>query len=89
MKLSCIWLATALADKISFNRLGNNVHKHLNSDITATINLNIEIKLQLVEFMLKHENNIDAKTFLNNIQTQKTHQAPKYRNRLEKYLNYE
>ena len=89
MKLGCIWLATALADKISFNRLGNNLFKHLNSDISMAKNLGIEIKLQLVEFMLNHENIVNAKNLLERVQTQKSGQTPKYQNRLEKYLRYE
>ena len=89
MKLGCIWLATALADKISFNRLGNNLFKHIHADTSMAKNLGVEIKLQLVEFMLNHENIINAKNLLNRVQTQKASQTPKYQSRLEKYLKYE
>ena len=89
MKILNIWLALSSADLISFNRLGNSVHNHVaNISILRpeTKVKNIELKLQLLQFMVKYGNVEKAKNLLNQVQTEKRNQ--KFQNRLEKYLKY-
>ena len=89
MKIFSIWLALSSADLISFNRLGNSVEKHV-ANISLLRNetkvKNIELKLQLLQFMVKHGNVEKAKNLLNQVQTEKRNQ--KSQNRLEKYLKH-
>ena len=87
MKIAGIWLALALADQISFNRLSNNVRNHVNSQFSQTKISNVGIKLKLVAFMLDKGNSTSARELLNQFQTEK--QSQKLKNRLEHYLKYQ
>ena len=84
MKLFSIWLASVLADNIGFNRLSNNAQNHVNVRTSKMKILKTELKLQLVEFMLKSGNVENAKNMLNQLQSKKRSQ--KSQNRLAKYL---
>ena len=86
MKLFCIWLASVLADQIGFNRLSNNVQNHVSVQTSKMKILKTELKLQLVEYMLKNGYVENAKNMLNQVQTEKRSQESK--NRLKKYLKY-
>ena len=86
MKLFCIWLASVLADQIGFNRLSNNVQNHVNLQTSTTKILITELKLQLVEYMLKNGNIENAKNMLNQVQAEKRSQQSQ--NRIGKYLKY-
>ena len=85
MKLLSFWFALNSADQISFNRLNNNVINHVNLQISTKI-ANVELKLQLVDYMLKHGHVKNAKSLLNRAKAEKLSQKSQYR--LKKYLKY-
>ena len=87
MKIAFICLASALADQISFNRLSNNVHNHVNTPLTITKIPNIEMKLKLIAYMLNKGQATNAKELLNQVHTGK--QNRKLKSRLDNYLKYQ